>query len=495
MNPVVSKELESVAQDLDSGQSSGAGRWILISRIAAQLSQISLFLLAARFLTPAEFGVFALIQAFSALLFVGAAAGWREAIISTAKSRHEINQLMAFSLLSGVAMAAIGGLVALGLELTGEVSAAILAALFSVCVLIAPLVDGFNGLLVRRGRVRTFAAASIVAELLAFVVAAVSLINGFGVYALAFGKIVFLASCAGLLAWQSGWTGGLTLKGPRTRLLLSTSAHILANRSIFFVQRNTATFLVGAFLGPTGVGFFRAAERVVSSVAELVMEPLRMIAWVELRKVADQAGESDPDLRLKLANAATNILPLFVFLTAPVFIGLAFVAHDVVIFALGPTWAPSGDVAMIFALAACSVVPGVLAEPLLSLTGEIRRLPRIMLLNAGFGAVMMMMLGPFGLYALASVAIPTGLFTIATTLWILWRHGGFKWRPALKGASLAVPPLCAMALAVFGSQWITSQLSMSLLVSLGLQVVSGAIAYLGVLHLLRPEALLALRRL
>lgn len=491
----MSNDPENAAQELDSGQSSGAGRWILISRIAAQFSQITLFLLAARFLTPAEFGVFALIQAFSALLFVGAAAGWREAIISTANSKHEINQLMAFSLLSGVAMALVGGLVSLGLNVAGEAAAAGLAALFSVCVLIAPVVNGFNGLLVRRGRVRSFAMASVAAEILAFAVAAGTLINGFGVYALAFGKIVFLAASAGLLAWQSGWNGGLTLKGPRTRLLLSTSAHILANRSIFFVQSNSATFLVGAFLGPAGVGFYRAAERVVSSVAELVMEPLRMIAWVELRKVADQSGEADPELRARLANAATNILPLFVLLTAPVFIGLAFVAHDLVIFALGPAWAPSGDVAMIFALAACSVVPGVLAEPLLSLAGEIRRLPRIMLMNAAFSALLMVGLGPFGLLALASAAIPAGVFTLATTFWILRRHGGFAWRPALKGASIAVPPLCAMAIGVLATQWMASQGSISMLVSLGLQVCVGAIAYLGVLHVLRPKALLALRRL
>ena len=491
----MSDDPESGIQDLNSGQSSGAGRWILISRIAAQVSQITLFLMAARFLTPAEFGVFALVQAFSALLFVGAAAGWREAIISTANSQRELNQLMTFAMTSGVVMALAGGLVSLGLELSGHEAAGTLAALFCVCVLIAPVVSAFNGMLVRRGRVRSFAMASVAAETLAFVVAAWALFAGYGVYALAVGKIVFLAACAGLLAWQAGWRGGLTFRGERTRLLLSTSAHILANRSIFFVQSNSATFLVGAFLGPAGVGFYRAAERVVSSVAELVMEPLRMIAWVELRRAADQTDPSDPNLRSRLANAATGILPLFILLTAPVFMGLSFVAHELVIFALGPAWAPSGGVAAIFALTAIHVVPGVLAEPLLSIAGEVRRLPRIMLMNAAVSSGMLVLLSPFGLYGLAAAAIPSGLFTMGTMFWILRRHGGFAWRPALRGASVAIPPLFAMAVVVIGTQWIASQTSISLIVSLAIQVCVGAAAYIGVLHLVKPEVLLALRRL
>lgn len=483
------------SDDLKGGQTTGAGRWILVSRIAAQISQISLFLIAVRFLTPAEFGIFALVQAFSALLFVGASAGWREAIISTANSRKEINQLMTFAILSGAAMAAAGGLVALGIDLTGHRPAALLAGLFCICVLIAPMVNAFNGMMVRRDKVREFAIASIVAEVIAFVVAAWTLVAGFGVYALAFGKIVFLVISAGLLAWQAGWHGGLTLRGERTRLLLSTSAHILANRSIFFVQTNSATFLVGAFLGPAGVGFYRAAERVVSSVAELVMEPLRIIAWVEMRRAADQPDTPGNDLRTRLANTATATLPLFILLTAPVFLGLAFVAHELVIFALGPAWEASGGVAAIFAVAAIQVVPGVLAEPLLSIAGEIRRLPRIMLINAAVSSGVLVLLGPFGLYGVAAASIPAGLFTMGMMLWVLRRHGGFAWRPALSGAGIAVPPLCAMALAVFGTQWIAAEASVPLVVSIAIQVVLGAAAYLGILYLIKPQALLALRRL
>jgi O-antigen/teichoic acid export membrane protein len=482
-------------QGLDGGQASGAGRWILISRIVAQASQISLFLLAARYLTPAQFGLFALIQAFSSLLFVGASAGWRETIIGIAKSQNEINQLMAFSLISGVAMALTGGLIAIGLNEFNLPEAARLVALFCVCVFFAPAVNAFNGILVRQGRVQSFAVASIVAEALAFVVAAWALVAGMGVYALALGKITFLALSAALLAWRSGWMGKLAIRGDRTRLLLSSSAHVLANRTIAFLQSNSSTFLVGAFLGPVGVGFYRAAERVVSSVAELVMEPLRMIVWVELRRAADQSDHDDAVLRSKLSEATTRLVPLLIFLTAPVFIGLAFVARDLVVFALGPAWAVSGDIAAIFALGAFSSVPGVLAEPLMSLSGEIRRLPRIMLMNAAVGAGTLAIFGPFGLHMAAFASLPAGLFTIVTVFWILQRHGGFVWRTAFEGAGYALPPLLAMVVVVVGTRWITEQLSLSAITSLAAQVFAGAGIYLATLYMLRPGAFLELRKL
>lgn len=483
----------SGVEELRSADGKGAGRWMLVSRIAAQLSQISLFLIAVRFLTPAEFGLFALVQAASALLFVVAAAGWREAIISTAETQRDLAQLMAFSLISGAAMAMTGTLAAFALHLMHLTAAAQLALLFTICVLIAPVVSAFNGMMVRRGRIRAFVIVSILAEALAFAAASASLLAGFGIYALVVGKIVFLVVVMCLLAPQSGWRGRLALTGPRTRALLSTSLHILANRTIFFIQTNSSTFLVGAFLGPVGVGFYRAAERVVSSVAELVMEPLRIIAWIDLRRAADKGGVGIAQ-RQRLTEAAASILPLFICMTAPVFIGLAIVAQPLVEFALGPAWSASGGVATIFALAALSVVPGVLTEPLLSLLGEIRHLPRIILMNAAFSAVCMVILGPFGLYALAAAAIPSGLFTLATTFWILQRHGGFAWRPALRRAGIAIPPLCAMGAAVFGIQWLAGPFNLPLIAQLALQVGAGAIAYLGLLHALRPGILLAIRR-
>jgi O-antigen/teichoic acid export membrane protein len=491
----VSDEAGTPVEHLKHDRPNRAGTWMLISRVAAQLSQISLFLIAARFLSPAEFGVFALVQAVSAFLFVGAAAGWRETIISTTNSAQEIEQVMAFSIASGMIMALIGGFISLGLEFAGAIDAAALAAAFCVCLLVAPIVSAFNGMLVRLDRIKTFAIASVVAEIAGFASATAALFSGFGVLALVLGKIVFLALICVLLAFRSNWSGKLAWRGARTRLLLSTSWHILLNRTIFSLQSNSSTFMVGAFLGPVGVGLYRAAERVVSSVAELVMEPLRVIAWIELRRAADQADKTGTDRHLKLANAASGLLPLFVMLTAPIFIGLAFVAHELVIFALGPTWAASGSVAMVLSISALSVVPTVLTEPLLSLLGEVRRLPKYLLLNALVGAGCMLASGPFGLYALALSGIPSGLFLLGTTVWILRRHGHFAWKGALIGSGVAVPPLLVMIAFVFLVQWLSREMSLALPISLALQVASGAVAYVGVLHLLKPDIILAIRRM
>ncbi|MGE0409762.1 MAG: hypothetical protein AB7P23_10955, partial [Amphiplicatus sp.] len=77
----------------------GSGRWVLASRVTVQASQLIIFLAAARFLTPAEFGVFALVQAYSVLLFLFAAAGWREFVMSWTGEERAVDQAITYAIL------------------------------------------------------------------------------------------------------------------------------------------------------------------------------------------------------------------------------------------------------------------------------------------------------------------------------------------------------------------------------------------------------------
>ncbi len=476
-------------------EASGAGRWTFLARIVAQVCQIVTFLLAARILGPAEFGLFALVQAFSVLLFAVSGAGWREVMVSTAETRHEMSQVLGFSLAFGIGVSLAGLAMAAGMHtLFRQTEAAVLLALFSACILVAPLGTSWSGQLMREGRARTLAGATMVSEVAGLAITAKFLLLDYGVYSLAFGKIAHQLTFAAIAAWKAGWHGEIRLRGPRTRHLMSTSMHVLANRLIGFLQTNGVTFIVGAFLGPIGVGFYRAAERVVASVAELVMEPIRMIAWVRLRQAAD--GSTDPTLlKERVAVEAAHLLPLFLIAAAPVFIGLGLVAEALIPIILGADWAPTGTVAAIFAFASLGAVPGTIAEPMLTLIGEVRRLPRIMLLNGLASLAIISLAGNFGLYVLAAASLVTSGLTLGVTFWLMRRYGSFSFRRALKDAAPILLPLVLMAGSVMAVNWIAEAQGLTDLAGLALQILAGAVAYLVVLNVTRPDMLRLIIRL
>lgn len=476
-------------------EAGGAGRWILASRIIAQALQLGIFLLAARVLSPAEFGVFALVQAASVLLFVVASAGWRETIVSAAETRSEIDHIVTLALIGGLAMGAVAILGAAVLKHgAGEDQAAGLAVLFSVCVLLAPVSNAFNGMLVRKGRVGDVAAGNIAGELAGFAAAVAGLLRGDGVIALATGKVVQQAVAVAWLFWRAGWRPRLVLSTPRSPLLVAMSAQILANRSISFMQSSGATFIVGAFLGPASVGIYRAAERVVSSIAELVMEPLRMIAWVRLRR-AKQAAGPGAQLTDQLASEAKAILPLFIMAAAPVFLGLSAVSRPVVEIVLGPAWIEAGAIVSVFSMSALIVVPVVLLEPLLSFNGNIRHLSGFLLLTTGISVGCLMLLGPFGLLAMASAGLVSSSFTLVAAAWFFRRHAGLSWQTALRDASPVLPPVIGMLAVVTLIGWLTRGMDLAPWMPLGLQVASGAAVYIAMLFAMRPDAARAIVRL
>jgi len=474
------------AQESEQPQAAGAGRWIFLSRIVAQASQLAIFLIAARVVTPAEFGVFALVQAISVLLFLVAAAGWRELIIGWMGPEEEINQIITYAFIGGLSMSGLGLLLSGGLAIAlDDGIAALLLAIFSFGVLLSPIGTAFGGLLVRRNRVNEFAIATVIGELIGFLVAVGGLLTGWGVLALAAGKIALHLVLTLLLIWRTRWSYTVRLRSSHSAEFISNSSQILANRCITYMQSYGTTFVVGAFLGPAGVGLFRAAERVVSSVAELVMEPLRMIAWVQFRKAADRATDT-ADIPAQLAEEARHFLPLFIVAAAPVFVGLATVSQTAIEALLGPSWQAAGPIAAILALAALTHIPKATAEPLLSLSGEIGRLPRILAINAVVTIVLMLALGGYGLIALAVASLVAGSIGLGTTSWVLQRHTGIRWSEAALRSLPALAALAAMALAVFGAQWISQAQALTLFPALALQILVGAGVYVATLMVLRP---------
>ena len=73
------------------------------------------------------------------------------------------------------------------------------------------------------------------------------------------------------------------------RELAEFSRYILATRMVAYFHTYALTFIIGIFLGATSVGYYRVAERLGSSFAELMEEPARLIAWVSLRRAVQES--------------------------------------------------------------------------------------------------------------------------------------------------------------------------------------------------------------
>ena len=197
-------------------------------------------------------------------------------------------------------------------------------------------------------------------------VALLTLHHGAGVLALAYGRLTYQSVH---LMLSFCFTRRAPLAGmPRSELraLAIYSWQIFSSRFIYNLRLYLATFVIGAFLGPAPVSYYRAAQRLVSAIAELVSSPALVLAWSMLRQARDSHGLPSPGYQLQV-----NLFFQVLFAVAlPIFIWLTLMGEDLIRGLLGAQWLPALPIVAVLSLARALALIDSATEPLLSLAGE-----------------------------------------------------------------------------------------------------------------------------
>lgn len=450
------------------------GVWIVTAKIVSQLSQVAMFFVAARLLSPAEFGLFAFFSAIAMLLVVVAEGGWAEFMMKAGDEDDCFDQVTTISLFSGCLFTAVGVVAtAVFYGFTGDEKQSALLALFSCWMLPAALTAAFDGTLVVSGRLRQRAIVRIVGETSGLIAAMVLLHLHAHASALAAAKVI----CQLVLLIGSVRA---TRRLPRLRVtkpvlaeVMAFSRQIVGNRLVAFLGSYSGTLVVGSFLGIADAGFYRAAERIVAVVSELLGEPARSLSWVVFRRAHLQPGAP----ARSVGHAGIRFLLVLLAIAAPMYLGLAQVSDAVVRLTLGEVWIPAASIIPFLCLRQLLLSPGYINEASLSVVGHIRyRLP-VTLLNVVVSLVAIIAAARFGLWELAIAQCFTAAFALATCIGLQSKFVGVNWLEIARGVVLLIMPASIMMVATVGlvRQYFSEDLSWRPV--LVLQIGAGVLAY------------------
>ncbi|WP_246225885.1 oligosaccharide flippase family protein [Chelativorans xinjiangense] len=466
----------------------GGGLWALSAKLTSQVAQLSAFIVAARILTPAEFGFFAFSSAVAIFLVVLAEGGWAEFVMKSADGEGRLDQVTTISLASGLLFTALGlGAAGILYGVFDQVWEASLLALFCCWILPSAMTTVYDGVLVHRGQLHSQAIIRITAEAAGLALAVLGLFIGWNVFALVAGRLAMqlVILCGSIFA--VGWVRPVGPTRLVVREVLRFSKHVITNRLIVFFRSYSGTFAVGGFLGLAEVGYYRAAERIVAAFYELVGEPARTLAWIVFRRARDredtEAGREDAVRR-----AGNMLLPVLLAVAAPVFLGLALVSGSFVDLLLGEVWGPAAVVVSILSIRQLLLITGSMTEPLLAIKGNIRRLAPVGLANSLVSVGLIVVLAPFGLLAVACGQVLAAVVAFTTLVWLQGRYGGLDWYGVVRGSGFVALAVAGMLCAVFALGRVVDLSTLPPLAALALQATAGAAGYLLVLLLLRKFA-------
>ncbi len=419
----------------------------MAARVSGQFAMVAVTLVATRHLGPADFGVFAIAGALVMLARTMLYTGPFEYLLKLPRDSDQPSG--AGACLAATVLVALGWialLLVLGLAAPfvfkgGGVAPVILA--LAPSVLLGALAAFAESLMLRSGAVRRYYAITVLAEVGAGLAAIALLVAGWGLWAL----VLQIYARTLLMALALGALGSpLALALPPRALVaevLRWSASRFGSVLVTFLANYSGDLVLGVVLSPAASGLYRAANRMVTALADMFVQPAGMLALTTL--AAERArGEGDgrPGTWPQLAG-------LFAVLGWPALALLALFAHRVVPLALGPAWAAAAPVVAVFCVARMAALVTAVATAELIVTDRQGKVLAVQTVAATATAALTILAAPYGALGAACVATLVALLAAGVlALTALQRRD----RPALaEAAHLVALPLAGAFGAAFAA--------------------------------------------
>ncbi len=319
----------------------GAGATVSASGLNLVFQVIGMVILA-RLLTPADFGVVAMVTTFSLLLVSVGMNGLTEAIIQC----EEIDRYTASNLCwlnSGVGLVLAAAFAAFGSVLARFYQNALVAnaaAGMSLAIAVTGVSVVHISLLKRDMRFAAISANEVVARVTYFVVTLVFAWMGWGYWALVAGYVAHALSTTVGALWLCRWIPSLPRRTGRTGTFVRFAATVYGRFSVRYAIQNIDNILVGWQFNAGTLGFYKKAYDLFALSASQVTVPLHHVALAALSRLI-----RDPT---RFKRTFIKSVGMISFVGMALGSDLTLVGKHVVRLVLGQQWAEAGAIFMFF---------------------------------------------------------------------------------------------------------------------------------------------------
>jgi O-antigen/teichoic acid export membrane protein len=393
---------EHLLEDLKGRTVSGA--FVTIAGQGAQfvLSLVSIIVLA-RLLTPADFGLFAMVTTVISYLRV-----FKDAGLSTATVQRE-----------GISQAQVSNLFWINVGLSGAITLLLVACsplvawfyrdprlvgitvILSVTFILNGLAVQHNALLNRQMRFRALAVIQIGSMMIGVTLAITLALLNFNYWALVISNVVTVLT-ATLFTWIAmPWRPQAFTRKSGTRPLISFGANMAGGGFIISLARGADAMLIGRVYGADSLGLYSRAAALLTRPMEQFLSPLESVFLPVLSRVQTQT-ERYRRTFLRVYEAMV--------LASCLFTGLLFaLARPLTLVVLGPKWERAALIFAGFTVAALYMPPSTASTWLFASQGRGKDWLFTSSLISGITVASFVAGLPFGPVAVAIVYSAAGL--------------------------------------------------------------------------------------
>jgi PST family polysaccharide transporter len=454
-------------------RSAHATLWALVDLGGGQAASFLIFLVLARVIGPAQYGIFAIALALYTLLTIVQYYGFADAIVQRARIDD--------CFLDTVFWCDV--ILSLGLIGLAQAGASFAAALFdapvlepiirvlSVLSLLQAAVTVPTALCRRALQMQVLAARTLLSYAAGGCVGVILAFCGYGVWALVDSYLVqyFVILC--VMYWRSSWRPGLHGSTDALRELIHFAGHFMFANGVKLATDRISQVFVGLFVNVTGVGHYALALRILQTAVALSVNPFERVTLPVLSRFADDLPAFRATYRkmVLVVNSIWTPCATALGIGAPIIIPALF----------GARWSPASTVLQAMCFTSPTLGLWALNGQALAALGQPHRFTRLALSYVALACIAFPLSSYFGIVPAGAAWAVLSMLMVPLHLRSLKRACGLRSRAIMSDWFRVTLSACAMlviALAILG------RLPRSI-PTLVLALAAGGVAYVLLLEL------------
>ncbi len=454
----------------------GGARWSIIARVCRTIVGLGTLAVLSRFLSPAEFGLLALVLFVVQIAQVINDMGTRAALVQR-KNLIDLQIYSIFWLNLGLSSIVVTACLILAPSFAAwsgvpEMEAPLLW--ITPIFLIVALEGVPAALMERRFAFGKLALAEIIANVVSAALVIGLVVAGWGIGALIAQQLAMTAVRAGLIIWLCGWRPRLVFSLTALLPIIGYGAYVSLSGVVAFTAKNINRPMIGNALSTSALGYLSVAQQIITTPATMIANMIRQVLFPILSSIQD-----NPE---RIRRAHLDAQHALIVAMAPICLGLIAVRDPFITVALGPGWEL---VAVLLAYLAVQALIGTVETvnaTIFMVAGWVRFDFWFKVVSAALVISVLILSLPYGIEAVVQARLV--LAVVLTPVQCIFAYQAIG---QSAGAVLAVisRPLAAAVLMTFAVLWLTALTNeLEPLVSLVIGVFSGVLIYGSALLLL-----------
>ena len=262
----------------------------------------------------------------------------------------------------------------------------------------------------------------------------------------------------------------------RVKVLFSYGSRLLASALISRLYMDIGTLIIGRIYSPAILGFYNRGEQFPQLIVSNIDGSIQSVMLPTL--------SAHQDDRVRVKDMVRRSIVTSSFIMLPMMVGLAVVAEPVVKILLTDKWLPSVPFLRIFC-ASYALMPVHTANlQAINALGRSDIFLRLEIIKKIIGIIILGVSIPFGVYAMAWGALISGVISTFINAYPNLRLLNYSYMEQLKD----ITPSILIASIMGGIVYSFSYLNVSVNLTLVLQVLVGAIVYIGLAKMFKIES-------